>query len=123
MNEKECKRFSDYYSKEGLRQKIIKTSRTISGQVLYHILLLYLLVSDKSIPLKSRMLFMAALGYFILPTDLVSDVIPLLGFTDDIAFITYALGKASGYITPELKEKALMKAQEKMGRRPDAIID
>ncbi len=52
------------------------------------------------------MVFIGALGYFILPTDLIGDFIPVMGFTDDIALLSYAMTKAVTYINPELKEKA-----------------
>jgi len=46
------------------------------------------------------------LGYFILPTDLVADFLPLIGFADDIALISYVIANAIEYITPEIKQKA-----------------
>jgi len=55
---------------------------------------------------------MAALGYLILPTDLIADLLPAIGFTDDIAFLSYAISNAREYITPEVKGKA----KEKLGQ-------
>ncbi len=48
----------------------------------------------------------------ILPTDLVADLIPAIGFTDDIAFLTYAISNAQEYITPEVRNRA----KEKLGQ-------
>jgi len=48
------------------------------------------------------------LGYFILPADLLADIIPVLGFTDDIAFLSFAVSTVSSYLTPEIKEKAMI---------------
>lgn len=58
---------------------------------------------------------MAALGYLILPADLISDFIPGLGFTDDAAFIAYAISNATIYITAEIKEKALKRLTDLIG--------
>jgi uncharacterized membrane protein YkvA (DUF1232 family) len=57
------------------------------------------------------MVLVAALGYFILPADLIADIIPGLGFTDDIAFLSYAITTVTDYLSPEIKEKA----QQKLG--------
>lgn len=53
-----------------------------------------------------------AWGYFILPFDLIPDVIIGLGFTDDIAAITLAYNAVASSITPEIKEKTNMKLAE-----------
>jgi len=106
---KPIKKFNDYiknYSESDLHQKLKKTSGSLSKQLLYYVLVLYFLIADKNIPAKVRMVFIAALGYFILPTDLVTDFLPVNGFTDDIAFLTYAISNATEYITPEILEKA-----------------
>jgi len=67
---------------------------------------LYFLIADKTIPMKVRLAFVAALGYFILPTDLVADFLPVIGYTDDMALLTFVIGNATNYISPEIKEKA-----------------
>jgi uncharacterized membrane protein YkvA (DUF1232 family) len=43
---------------------------------------------------------LAALGYFILPTDAIPDVIFGLGFTDDIAVLTAALAAVRAHMKP-----------------------
>jgi len=111
------------FYKEYIRQfdekKLFKKLKRISGKVgvnlLYYILILFYLTMDKSVPLKTRIIFIAALGYLIVPTDLISDFIPGLGFTDDAAFIAYAVSNATNYITPELKEKALTRLAKLVG--------
>jgi uncharacterized membrane protein YkvA (DUF1232 family) len=55
---------------------------------------------------------MAALGYFILPTDIIPDLVVAFGFTDDIAVLLYALSQVADHITPEVKEKASKKLGE-----------
>jgi uncharacterized membrane protein YkvA (DUF1232 family) len=105
--EKKLIKYSKYFNERRLFKKLKSISGRLSIQLLYYILILFYLVSDKSVPYKTRIIFIAALGYLILPTDIVSDFIPGLGFTDDAAFIAYAISNASNYITPEIKEKAI----------------
>ncbi len=57
-------------------------------------------------PAYIKTAIVAALGYFILPIDLVPDVIPVVGFSDDLAAIGAALVIAQAYVDDEVKELA-----------------
>ena len=117
--EKKLLRYVKYFDEGKLFKKLKRISGIVSINLLYYILILFYLTSDSNIPIKIRIIFIAALGYLILPTDLVSDFIPGLGFTDDIAFITYAISSATNYITPEIQDKALNKLSNIVG--PEGI--
>ncbi len=64
------------------------------------------------IELKKKLTIGAALGYFILPTDAVPDLTPILGFTDDLGVLIYALSQISSAITDDIRQKARLKMQE-----------
>ncbi len=106
MKNSEILKYKKYYNENRLSEKIFSAIGKVSSKALYYVFLLMLLVSDKKIPKKVRLVFMAALGYFILPSDVIADVLPVLGFADDVAFLSYAISSAAQYITPELEEKA-----------------
>ncbi len=103
---KNIKQYIEYYDESELSAIIGSIGKKIGKQVVMSILVIAALLSDTKIPMKTRMVFMAALGYLILPTDLVADFLPVIGFTDDIAFLTYVVSNAREYITPEIKDKA-----------------
>ena len=109
---KNLQQYVEYYDELQLIDKIKVVGKAIGTRVLSYVLIMVILISDKEIPLKIRLVFMAALGYLILPTDLVADLLPVIGFTDDIAFLSYAINNAREYITPEVKGKA----NEKLGQ-------
>lgn len=50
-----------------------------------------------------------ALGYLILPIDLIPDFIPLLGFTDDAVAIAVALSVVNNYLDDEVNTQAKAK--------------
>ena len=50
--------------------------------------------------LLSATLLLAALAYFILPFDLIPDMIAGLGFADDAALLTAVIGLVAAHITP-----------------------
>jgi uncharacterized membrane protein YkvA (DUF1232 family) len=47
------------------------------------------------------MIATAALGYFLSPIDLIPDCTPVIGFTDDLAVLTYAINLLSTLVTLE----------------------
>lgn len=109
---KDIQQYVKYYDELQLTDKLKVVGKKIGSKIVFYVIIMLMLISDTNIPLKVRLIFMAALGYLILPTDLVADLIPIIGFTDDIAFLTYAVSSAREYITPEVKDRA----KEKLGQ-------
>jgi len=61
---------------------------------------------DPETPARVRGILLAALAYFVIPTDAIPDVILKLGFTDDAAVLMLAIQAVSGHIRPRHREKA-----------------
>ena len=80
--------------------------------------LYYLHAPDPNTPLQAKGILLAALAYFILPTDAVPDLLPFLGFTDDAAVIALAIAKIRQHLKPEHREQAEAKLEE---FRADAV--
>jgi len=60
----------------------------------------YYCALDPATPIRVRGMLLAALAYFILPTDFIPDIIGGLGFADDMALFTAVIGLVSSHITP-----------------------
>jgi uncharacterized membrane protein YkvA (DUF1232 family) len=60
----------------------------------------YYCALDPATPTRVRGMLLAALAYFILPLDLIPDLIAGLGFADDAALLTAVVGLVSAHITP-----------------------
>ena len=54
----------------------------------------YYCALDPATPMRVRGMLLAALAYFILPADLIPDMIAGLGFADDAALLTAVIGHA-----------------------------
>jgi uncharacterized membrane protein YkvA (DUF1232 family) len=52
---------------------------------------LHAMMRDPATPLWVKGVCIAALGYLIVPTDVVTDFIPVLGYSDDLTMLTAAL--------------------------------
>tara|TARA_R110000868_G_scaffold103998_3_gene286074 strand:- start:4639 stop:5010 length:372 start_codon:yes stop_codon:yes gene_type:complete len=61
---------------------------------------------DPKTPLRVKATLMAALAYFVVPTDLVPDFITGLGFTDDATVLMAAVGLVSSHLTDAHRKAA-----------------
>lgn len=52
---------------------------------------IHALLRDPETPIWVKGLCVAVLGYLIVPTDVVADFIPVLGYSDDLVVLTAAL--------------------------------
>ena len=104
--------YQEHYSESGLFAKIGKVCKKAGIKVIYYVLLLYYVLINENTSLKDKAVIIGALGYFILPLDLVPDFIPVAGFADDIAALTACLHTVKANITPKIKKKARMKLYE-----------
>ena len=107
--------YSKYFSEESLWNKIKKFSRTAGVTVIYAVLLLFYVMKSKEVSVKTKISIAAALGYFILPTDAIFDLTPLVGYSDDLGVLIFALSQVSSNITPEIREQARLKLSEWFG--------
>ncbi len=60
----------------------------------------YYCALDTNTPIRVRGMLLAALAYFIMPADLIPDIILGLGFADDMALLTAVIGMVASHITP-----------------------
>jgi uncharacterized membrane protein YkvA (DUF1232 family) len=99
-------RYSRFFTEKGFWKKVKSYSRTAGMQVVYIALLLYYLMQSRSVPIKAKATIAAALGYFILPIDLIPDIALVAGFTDDLTVLMVALSQVSRYITDDVIQSA-----------------
>lgn len=107
--------YSKYFSEESLWKKIKKFSKNAGVTVVYAVLLLFYVMKSKDVTVKTKVSIAAALGYFILPTDAIFDLTPLVGYSDDLGVLIFALSQVSSNITPEIREQARSKLSEWFG--------
>jgi len=61
---------------------------------------------DRQTPMQVRAVLIGAIAYFVVPTDLVPDYIPMIGYTDDAAVLATALNLVATHITADHREAA-----------------
>ncbi|NQU84685.1 MAG: DUF1232 domain-containing protein [Mariniphaga sp.] len=107
--------YSKHYNEKSLWEKLKEFSKKAGQKVVYAVLLLYYLMTSKNISLATKASIAAALGYFILPLDAIPDFSPIIGFSDDLGVLMFALSQVSGNITPEIKEQAKKQLEDWFG--------
>lgn len=76
------------------------------NKILFSALVLFNCLKDHDTPAWARGVIVGALGYLILPTDLIPDMLPGVGYGDDWSTIVVALGTVAAYIKESHKLRA-----------------
>ena len=66
----------------------------------------YYCARDSATPTQVKAVLMAALAYFVIPTDMIPDFITGLGFGDDATVFLFAWQAVSKHITETHRDKA-----------------
>lgn len=104
-----------YYSDEKFWDKLKKFAKKAGSSVVYAVLLLYYTLQKPEVPKKTKAIIIGALGYFILPVDLMPDMLLGIGFTDDLGALGIALFQVAMYIDDNVKMKAKAKLEDWFG--------
>lgn len=107
--------FEQAYSDEGFWDKLVRYAKTAGKELVEKALWLYYASQQPATPLWAKGVIYGALGYFILPVDAIPDVMPAVGFTDDLGIIAAALGTVAMYIDDEVKALTTQKLRDWFG--------
>ena len=105
-------KYQKYFSDDQFWGKVKKLVRKAGIKIVYIALLLYYVMRNPSTPKADRTKILGALGYLLLPTDLIPDFLPVAGYTDDLAALSWTLYSVAKNITPEVKIQARQKLGE-----------
>ncbi len=120
---KNVEKYQYNYSESKLLRKLSSAARWAGAKVVYAVLLLYYVLRSDEVPLKEKSKILGALGYFILPADMVLDFIPMLGYSDDMAALLWALHSVATNISPQIKSKAKERLGELIKSYDEQKID
>jgi uncharacterized membrane protein YkvA (DUF1232 family) len=104
-----------WYSGPRLWRTLMKVAVSAGRKTLFSALILFYCLKDRDTPTWAKGVIVGALGYLILPTDLIPDILPGAGYGDDWGAIVAALGTVAAYIKDEHKEKARTQVARLLG--------
>ena len=100
---------SDYkkkYSEKGFWKKVMSVCKAAGRKVIETALVLYYCLQDSDTPVWAKGVIIAALGYFISPIDAIPDIIPGVGYADDLSILVAAAAAIAVHIKKAHSEKA-----------------
>lgn len=117
------KEYEKHYSEKKLSEKLFKYAKIAGINVVYACLLLFYSLSNPDLPNKLKSIVVGALGYFVLPIDLIADITPVIGYSDDLGILIAALVMVAFYINDDIKNKAKIKLRDLFGEFDEEILE
>jgi len=108
-------KYSKAYSEQKLFEKILKFAKYVGLNIIYIVLLLFFSYQKPDTPKWAKNVIRGALGYFILPFDVIPDIIPGFGYLDDTIVLMAAIGAIAFFIDEDTKQKAKAKLHDWFG--------
>ncbi len=99
-------KYEKKYSESGFWNKVKKYAKVAGKSVLEPALKMYHASRDSDTPIWAKTTIIGALGYFISPLDLIPDIAPVVGYSDDLGVLTAALAAVASHIKEEHTQKA-----------------
>ena len=115
--------YADKYDEAQLWTKVKKVARKVGVKLIYLVLVLFYALKSAELTAKDKALIIGALGYFILPLDIIPDFIPGFGYTDDWAALLLVFYKISSSVTPEVKAMAKCRIYDWFGDIDDSDME
>lgn len=115
-------RFRKYFSESKFWDKLKKEAVKAGATVIYIALMLYYVLVSRRVSLRDKALIVGALGYLILPTDLIPDLLPAIGYSDDLTALVTVFNVVKHNIDDDIRQRAQSKVRELLGKvSPDTF--
>ncbi|MGG1249146.1 YkvA family protein [Brevibacillus agri] len=109
------KDYEKHYSEQSFWEKLSKHAAKAGKKVVYTALLGYYALENPKVSAWAKARIYGALGYLAFPVDLVPDIIPAAGYTDDFAVLMFAIGQVALNIDKTVRLKAVQKLEDWFG--------
>lgn len=106
MEDKDYEEYKGQYDEQALMTKISRFAKDAGLKAIYNVLILYNTFISKNTSIATKAMIVGALGYFICPLDVIPDLMPGLGYMDDMSALAFTVNKIITSITPEIRKTA-----------------
>ena len=122
MKEK-IKKYRRYFSDERFWAKLRNHARNAGVKIVYTALLLFYAYRRKETPTWARSIILGVLGYFVAPIDLIPDLTPILGYTDDLGVLGFGLVTIAAYVNQDVRQQARGRLDQWFGNYNEAELE
>jgi uncharacterized membrane protein YkvA (DUF1232 family) len=110
--------FEAAYSESSFWEKLKRYATTAGREVVEKALLLFYAAQEEKAPAWAKGTIAAALGYFIVPLDAITDLAPGVGYADDLGVLVLAVAAVATYINDDVRAKTSQKMNDWFGEEP-----
>src|SRR4051794_30610085 len=104
--------YSKDFTEDSFWTKLGQYALTAGKEVVEKALMLFEALKDRDTPAWAKGVIVAALGYFVSPLDAIPDVIPVVGYADDLGALAAAFATVAAYV----KDEHVASAKATLGR-------
>lgn len=117
------KKYAVFFSESNFWNTVQSYAKKIGIQSVYSSLLLFYAFKRKETPIWAKNIIIGVLGYLIAPIDLIPDLTPFIGYTDDLGVLGIGLVAIASYINDSVKLQAKTKLKEWFGNYNPSEIE
>ena len=110
-------KFEAAYSDNRFRDKLTRYAKIAGREVVEKALLLFYAAQEEKAPAWAKGTIAAALGYFIVPLDAITDLAPAIGYADDLGVLVLAIAAVSRYINDNVRAKTAKRMRAWFGEQ------
>lgn len=108
--------FEEAYSESNFWSKLKHYATSAGREVVEKALLLFYAMQEEKAPAWAKGTIAAALGYFIVPLDAITDFAPAVGYADDLGVLVLAIAAVASYINDDVRTKTAKKMADWFGQ-------
>ncbi len=94
------------FSAPAFWQKLARFAVTAGRELVEKALWLYYAAERPDVPRWAKLTMWGALAYFVMPVDAIPDLLPGVGYVDDLGALAAALATVAGYVDEDVKARA-----------------
>ena len=117
------KKYAVFFSESNFWNTVQSYAKKIGVQSVYSSLLLFYAFKRKETPAWAKNIIIGVLGYLIAPIDLIPDLTPFIGYTDDLGVLGIGLVAIASYINDSVKHQAKTKLKTWFGNYEPSEIE
>lgn len=109
------KKYKNWFKDQSIGKGLLGIAKKAGIKVIYAALLMYFAYRRPDTPTWAKRIVIGVLGYLLAPIDLIPDLSPIIGFTDDLSFLMLGLVTIAGYVNKEVKADSRLQLKKWFG--------
>lgn len=123
MLKKNIRKYAESFRERDFIASLKKKIKSLGVPLVYSALLMFYAFRSDKTPSWAKKIIMGMLGYLITPIDILPDLTPVVGYTDDLGILSFGLVTIACYITKDIKNVSKEKTIKWLGHQPDSVFE